>query len=55
MFGGSALADTGPLADLIAPYVDRPFLDNIAAEYRKGRILLVGTTNLDAQRPVVGT
>jgi len=53
MFGGSALADTGPLADLIAHYVDRPFLDNIAAEYRKGRILLIGTTNLDAQRPVV--
>jgi len=53
VFGGSALADTGPLADLIAQVVDRSFLDNIAAEYRKGRILLIGTTNLDAQRPVV--
>jgi predicted acylesterase/phospholipase RssA len=28
-------------------------LREVAAEYRKGRLLLVGTTNLDAQRPVV--
>jgi hypothetical protein len=28
-------------------------LDHIAQEYRKGRVLLVGTTNLDAQRPVI--
>jgi predicted acylesterase/phospholipase RssA len=53
LFGGAALADIGPLADLIARYIDRPFLDAIEAEYRKGRILLIGTTNLDAQRPVV--
>jgi hypothetical protein len=30
-----------------------PMLDAIAAEYRKGRILLIGTTNLDARRPVI--
>lgn len=53
LIGGPALADTQPLAWLIAKYVDRDFLDAIAAEYRKGRILLIGTTNLDAQRPVV--
>jgi len=53
LFGGSALADSGPLADLIAQYVDRRLLDVIAGEYGKGRILLIGTTNLDAQRPVV--
>lgn len=53
LFGGSALADSGPLVDLIARYIDRPFLDVVAEEYRKGRILLIGTTNLDAQRPVV--
>src|SRR5207244_4858519 len=28
-------------------------LEEIGAEYRKGRILLIGTTNLDAQRPVI--
>lgn len=53
LFGGPALADTTPLADLIAHYVDREFLDRIAAQYRRGRILMVLTTNLDAQRPVV--
>src|SRR5262249_48016802 len=53
VFGGNALADTGPLADLIAQYIDQRVLDTIAAEYHKGRILLIGTTNLDAQRPVV--
>lgn len=53
LFGGPALADTTPLADLIAHYVDRDFLDRIAAQYRRGRILMVLTTNLDAQRPVV--
>jgi predicted acylesterase/phospholipase RssA len=53
MFGGAALADTGPLAELIAYYIDQPFLDAVAAEYRRGRILLIETTNLDAQRPVV--
>ena len=53
LFGGPALADTTPLADLIAHYVDREFLNRIAAQYRRGRILMVLTTNLDAQRPVV--
>jgi Patatin-like phospholipase len=53
LLGGSSLADTTPLANLIATYVTRAFLAKIAAEYRRGRILLVGTTNLDAQRPVI--
>jgi hypothetical protein len=53
LFGGPALADTTPLQELIAHYIDREFLDRIAAQYRRGRILMVLTTNLDAQRPVV--
>jgi hypothetical protein len=28
-------------------------LDAIATEHRKGRILLIGTTNLDARRPII--
>ena len=52
ILGGPALADTGPLEKLIERYVDRQFLRAIAAEHRRGRILLIGTTNLDAQRPV---
>lgn len=53
LFGASAALDTQPLADLIAKYIDRKFLAAVAHEYRKGRVLLIGTTNIDAQRPVV--
>jgi predicted acylesterase/phospholipase RssA len=53
IFGGAALADSAPLAGLIAKYVDQAMLDEVAREYRSGRMLLIGTTNLDAQRPVI--
>jgi predicted acylesterase/phospholipase RssA len=53
LLGGSALADTGPLKKLVAKYVDREFLKKIARQYERGRLLTVGTTNLDAKRPVV--
>jgi len=48
-----AMADNAPLRATIARYFDQPMLDAIAEEYRKGRILLIGTTNLDARRPVI--
>jgi hypothetical protein len=50
---GSALADDAPLAKLIETYVDEAFLQEIAKARAKGRILLIGTTNLDTQRPVL--
>ena len=50
---GSALADDAPLARLIERYVDDTFLQDIARERAKGRVLLIGTTNLDTQRPVM--
>ena len=53
LFGAPAAVDTKPLAELIARYVDAKFLGAIAAEYRKGRVLMIGTTNIDARRPVV--
>ncbi|MEQ8825631.1 MAG: patatin-like phospholipase family protein [Filomicrobium sp.] len=53
LLGGSSLADSTPMQELIARYVDRRLMRAVAREYGKGRILLVGTTNLDAQRPVV--
>ena len=49
----SALADTAPLREIIAASVDEAFLARIAAEHDKGRRLIVGTTNLDSQTPVV--
>jgi len=48
-----ALADNAPLRRLVAKYVTPEMLQAIAAEHAKGRILLVGTTNLDARRPVI--
>lgn len=48
-----AMADTGPLAQVIETYADQKMLDAIAREYQKGRLLLIGTTHLDAQRPVI--
>ncbi|MEQ1713419.1 MAG: patatin-like phospholipase family protein, partial [Hyphomicrobium sp.] len=53
LLGGSSLADTSKLRDLVAQYIDKKLLREIAAEYRRGRLLFVLTTNLDAQRPVV--
>lgn len=50
---GTALSDTSRLADVIASYITPELLQDIAAEYRKGRYLLIGTTNLDAGRPVL--
>ncbi len=48
-----AMADVHPLRDLIARYVDESFVAKVAAGYRAGRLLLLGTTNMDAQRPVM--
>lgn len=48
-----ALTDNAPLRELIAKYVNAEMLAEIAAEHAKGRILLIGTTNLDARRPVI--
>jgi predicted acylesterase/phospholipase RssA len=48
-----AMADNSPLRRLVGRIVDQPLLDAIAAENGKGRLLLIGTTDLDAHRPVI--
>lgn len=53
LLGGTSLVDTSQLTQLLENYIDAKLLHAVAAEYRKGRILMIGTTNLDAQRPVV--
>jgi predicted acylesterase/phospholipase RssA len=53
IFEIDAVADTAPLRAVIAEYVDEALMQAIAEEHRKGRFLLLGTTNLDAARPVV--
>src|SRR5262245_36168640 len=47
------MADNRPLWDLITRSIDETVLTRIAEEHRNGRILLVGTTNLDARQPVI--
>jgi predicted acylesterase/phospholipase RssA len=37
---------------MVSHYVTRQLLDEIAAEYAKGRLLLIGTTDLDSREPV---
>jgi hypothetical protein len=53
LLGGDALASNAPLARVIAGYVTEDFLKEVAHEHARGRRLLIGTTNLDAQRPVI--
>jgi predicted patatin/cPLA2 family phospholipase len=49
---GDAVADTTPLKNKISEYINEDIVDAIAAEYKRGRSLTIGTTNLDAARPV---
>ena len=46
------MADSEPLSGLVAKYVTPQILSAVAEEYAKGRVLEIGTTDLDAGRPV---
>src|SRR5262249_29390345 len=48
-----ALADTTPLFTLISRYVDDQMLADLGRAYNEGRLLLIGTTSLDEQRPII--
>ena len=48
-----AMADTTPFAQVIAKYANQKMFDEIGRQYNKGRLLLIGTTDLDAQRSVI--
>lgn len=47
-----ALSDNAPMRRTIARRFDGQMMEGIAEGYRQGRLLLVGTANLDAQLPV---
>jgi hypothetical protein len=53
LLAGDSLADSGPLANLIARHVDADLLQEVAAAHRGGRRLYIGTVDLDAQQFVV--
>lgn len=48
-----SLTDTAPLKAMVASYIDESVLEAIAREHAKGRRLLVATSNLDAEQPVI--
>jgi predicted acylesterase/phospholipase RssA len=50
---GDGMADTSPLAHKIEREVTQQMVDDIGAEYAKGRVLLIGTSNIDAMEPVI--
>jgi hypothetical protein len=50
---GDSAFSTEPMARLLERYIGEKEIAAIAAEGRRGRSLLVGTTNLDAARPVI--
>lgn len=49
----TSATDNTPLRQLVSRYVSDRMVADIAAQNNRGRKLLVGTTNLDAGRPVV--
>jgi patatin-like phospholipase len=46
------MADSEPLSRLVAKYVTPQMLTAVAQEFAKGRVLEIGTTDLDSGRPV---
>jgi predicted acylesterase/phospholipase RssA len=47
------MADDRPLAKMIEQYINQEVLREVAHAYAKGRLLFIGTTNLDARQFVV--
>jgi hypothetical protein len=52
-FWNESLADSHPLQDLVHDVVTDEVIDAVGAAHRNGQRLFIGTTNFDAQRPVI--
>jgi hypothetical protein len=50
---GESLADNHPLLDLVHDVVTEEVIDAVGRAHNEGQRLLIGTTNFDAQRPVI--
>lgn len=48
-----SVADNKPLSNLIDKLIDQGFLSKVAAEHKKGRRLLIGTSEMYSQRLVI--
>lgn len=52
-FVGSGVFSGEPLRELVEAYIDAPLVERVAEAHRGGRVLLVATTDLDAERGVI--
>lgn len=52
ILSGDSVADSSPLAQLIAAHLTPDMVEEIGREYRRGRLLFIGTTNLDLGQPI---
>jgi predicted acylesterase/phospholipase RssA len=50
---GDAIRDNRPLCNLVERHMDEAFIDKVAREYDRGRMLLICTVNLDRKKPVI--
>ncbi|MFH1339744.1 MAG: patatin-like phospholipase family protein [Pseudomonadota bacterium] len=50
---GAGLFGNKRLRELVANYIDADFVTAVAAEYARGRMLFIVTTNLDSQRTAI--
>ena len=50
---GDSFSDISGFASMIEYYLPDPLIDEIGREHQLGRTLTIGTTNLDADRPVI--
>ena len=48
-----SLADNHPLQEMVHKFINDDLIDAIAVAHQNGQRLFIGTTNLDAQRPVI--
>lgn len=53
IFRSDSVSSSLPLQSLLEKHITKEFLEEIAAEHKKGRRLYIGTTNLDAKRLVI--
>lgn len=53
LFVGDAAANSKPLREKIKLYISDQVIEDLAKAHHDGRTLLIGTTNLDAERPMI--
>lgn len=53
LINGGSLYSTAPMQQVIANELTDEMIDELAVQYDRGRLLLIGTTNMDAERPVI--